>query len=109
MAGPFDRLIVTVTRQPMVLSAGFGQSELVCRSHCRVFVMIVPVVCAVWTVSDPGLLATHDAVPLGHAFTPVTCGGSVSAMVHTVPLGICPAGGTVTVPLTATATDTGVI
>ena len=78
-------------------------------SHTSVFVMMVPVVCAICTVSGPGLLATHDAVPLGQALTFSTCGGSVSEMVQTVPPGICPAGGTVTVPLTATVTGTGVM
>ena len=65
MFGPFDRLMVTVTRQPMVLIPGFGQSPLVGLSQVSVLrtatVVVPPAVIA--TVWAGEYAVDHDALP----------------------------------------------
>lgn len=65
MFGPFDRLMVTVTRQPMVVIPGFGQSTPVGLSQVSVFRTVTVVVPL--TVIATGWLGeyavVHDALP----------------------------------------------
>ena len=65
MFGPFDRLMVTVTRQPMVLIPGFGQSAVVGLSHLSVLrtvtVVVPPAVIATGWAGE--YAADHDALP----------------------------------------------
>ena len=65
MFGPFDRWIKTVTRQPMVLIPGFGQSPTGGLSHVSVLrtvtVVVPPAVIATGWAGEYAVV--HDAGP----------------------------------------------